>query len=67
MMDRHLLALNERNTSKLAATSNKVHLNVQVNRLDVQDHLIAGSKSICVSTIINRLWATQLRPSFAPA
>ena len=115
VMDRHLLALNEQNTSELAATmhfphfrlvgtrlkvwetadlyfddfrarageswaytklasitpisatANKVHLDIRVNRFDTRDQLIADFESIWVITKINRVWAAQLRSSFAPA
>ena len=51
----------------ISATSNKVHLDVQVNRFDAQDHLIADFRSIWVITEIQGVWAAQLRSSFAPA
>ena len=115
VMDRHLSALNEQNTSELAATmhfphfplvgsslkvwktadryfhdfrvragdswahtklasvtpisaaANKVHLDIRVNRFDTRDQLIVDFTSIWVITKINRVWAAQLRSSFAPA
>jgi len=51
----------------ISATSNKVHLNVQVNRFDAQHHLIADFRSIWVITEIKGVWAAQLKSSFAPA
>ncbi len=51
----------------ISATANKVHLDIRVNRFDTRDQLIADFKSIWVITKINRVWAAQLRSSFAPA
>ena len=51
----------------ISATTNKVHLDIRVNRFDTRDQLIADFKSIWVITKINRVWAAQLRSSFAPA
>ena len=51
----------------ISATANKVHLDIRVNRFDTLDQLIADFKSIWVITKINRVWAAQLRSSFAPA
>ena len=51
----------------VSATANKVHLDIRVNRFDTPDQLIADFKSIWVITKINRVWAAQLRSSFAPA
>ena len=51
----------------ISATANKVHLDIRVNRFDTRDQLIADFKSIWVITKINRVWAAQLRFSFAPA
>ena len=51
----------------ISATTNKVHLDIRVNRFDTLDQLIADFKSIWVITKINRVWAAQLRSSFAPA
>ena len=51
----------------ISATANKVQLDVRVNRFDTRDQLIADFKSIWVITNINRVWAAQLRSSFAPA
>ena len=51
----------------ISATTNKVHLDVQVNRFDTQQQLIADFKSIWVITEINGVWAAQLRSSLAPA
>lgn len=51
----------------ISATSNKVHLDVQVNRFDAEDNLIADFGSIWVITEIQGVWAAQLRSSFAPA
>ena len=50
----------------ISATANKVHLDIRVNRFDTRDQLIADFKSIWVITKINRVWAAQLRSSFAP-
>ena len=51
----------------ISATANKVHLDIRVNRFDTRDQQIADFKSIWVITKINRVWAAQLRSSFAPA
>ena len=51
----------------ISATANKVHLDIRVNRFDTRYQLIADFKSIWVITKINRVWAAQLRSSFAPA
>ena len=51
----------------ISATANKIHLDIRVNRFDTRDQLIADFKSIWVITKINRVWAAQLRSSFAPA
>ena len=51
----------------ISATANKVHLDIRVNCFDTRDQLIADFKSIWVITKINRVWAAQLRSSFAPA
>ena len=51
----------------ISATTNKVHLDVQVNRFNAQDQLITDFKSIWVITEIGGVWAAQLRSSFAPA
>ena len=51
----------------ISATTNKVHLDIRVNHFDTRDQLIADFKSIWVITKINRVWAAQLRSSFAPA
>ena len=51
----------------ISATANKVHLDIRVNRFDTRDQLLADFKSIWVITKINRVWAAQLRSSFAPA
>ena len=51
----------------ISATANKVHLDIRVNRFNTRDQLIADFKSIWVITKINRVWAAQLRSSFAPA
>ena len=51
----------------ISATTNKVHLDIRVNRFDTRDQLIADFKSIWVITKINRVWAAQLRSSFVPA
>ena len=50
----------------ISATTNKVHLDIRVNHFDTRDQLIADFKSIWVITKINRVWAAQLRSSFAP-
>ena len=51
----------------ISATVSKIHLDIRVNRFDTRDQLIADFKSIWVITKINRVWAAQLRSSFAPA
>ena len=51
----------------ISATTNKVHLDIRVNHFDTRDQVIADFKSIWVITKINRVWAAQLRSSFAPA
>ena len=51
----------------ISATANKVHLDIRVNRFDTRDQQIADFRSIWVITKINRVWAAQLRSSFAPA
>ena len=51
----------------ISATAKKVHVDIRVNRFDTRDQLIADFKSIWVITKINRVWAAQLRSSFAPA
>ena len=51
----------------ISATTKKVHLDVQVNRFDTQQQLIADFKSIWVITEINGVWAAQLRSSLAPS
>ena len=51
----------------ISATANKIHLDIRVNRFDTRDQLIADFESIWVITKINRVWAAQLRSSFAPA
>ena len=51
----------------ISATANKVHLDVQVNRFDAQDQLIADFRSIWVISEIGGVWAAQLRSSLAPA
>ena len=51
----------------ISATTNKVHLDVQVNRFNAHDQLITDFKSIWVITEIGGVWAAHLRSSFAPA
>jgi hypothetical protein len=51
----------------ISATENKVHLDVEINRFDAKDRLLAGFRSIWVITKINGIWAAQFRSSFAPA
>ena len=51
----------------ISADSNKVHLDVQINRFNAQDQLIADFRSIWVITEIGGVWAAQLRSSLAPA
>ena len=51
----------------ISANANKVHLDVQINRFNAQDQLIADFRSIWVITEIGGVWAAQLRSSLAPA
>ena len=51
----------------ISANANKVHLDVQINRFNAQDQLIADFRSIWVITKIGGVWAAQLRSSLAPA
>ena len=51
----------------ISANANKVHLDVQINRFNAQDQLIADFRSIWVITEIGGVWAAQLRSSHAPA
>ena len=51
----------------ISANANKVHLDVQINRFNAQDQLIADFRSIWVITEIGGIWAAQLRSSLAPA
>ena len=51
----------------ISASANKVHLDVQINRFNAQDQLIADFRSIWVITKIGGVWAAQLRSSLAPA
>ena len=51
----------------ISANTNKVHLDVQINRFNAQNQLIADFRSIWVITEIDGVWAAQLRSSLAPA
>jgi hypothetical protein len=50
----------------IAASPDKVHLDVQFTRYREDGSAIASYRSIWVVTHIDGLWAAQLRSSFAP-
>lgn len=50
----------------IAASADKVHLDVQFTRYRSDDSAIASYRSIWVVTRIDGKWAAQLRSSFAP-
>ena len=46
-------------------SADKVHLDVRINRFDINDQLIADFDSLWVITFKNGKWAAQFRSSFA--
>jgi len=62
--DWHRSAWDFRNV--IAASPEKVHLDVQFTRYRADDSAIASYRSIWVVTRIDDRWAAQLRSSFAP-
>ena len=50
-----------------AAAADKVHLDVEIDRFDVEDRLIAAFRSLWVISRIDGHWAAQFRSSFAEA
>lgn len=48
------------------AGTDKVHLDVRVNRFRVDDSLISQFKTIWVMALIDSKWAAQLRSGFPP-
>ena len=50
----------------LAASADKVHLDVEINRFNAHGTRIASFRSLWVITHRNGVWAAQFRSSFAP-
>ncbi|MCH2078109.1 MAG: hypothetical protein MK180_14730 [Rhodobacteraceae bacterium] len=49
----------------LAATGDKVHLDVEINRFNTKGDKISSFRALWVMTSLNGVWAAQFRSSFA--